>query len=64
METPTPEDDLNFCRDILRTASNLGEDEVCFVWFRTAKRKNQILEILNTRYPMADTSRIHIQVYH
>ena len=61
---PTTEETLEFCRQILRVASQLGKGETCCVWFHTAARKNQVIEVLNTRYSAADTDRIEINLYH
>ncbi len=66
METPkqpTLEDDLRFCRGILQTASQLGDGQVCCVWFMTSARKNHICDLLTSRYLAADLERIEINLY-
>jgi hypothetical protein len=61
---PTLEQNLQFCREILQTVNGLGAGEVCCVWFKTGARRKAIADLLNTRYYLADSDRVELNLYH
>jgi hypothetical protein len=69
MQTPddrgiAPEDDLECARTLVQLLDTLEPTQYCTMYFLHWKRREKILEILNTRYQDADLRKLELGMFH